>query len=399
MSAGEPAGAPDREVPAPESTWADTVVIGASAAGLATAAMLRARGIAPIVLEQHAHVGHAWRHHYDRLHLHTSKGLSHLPGLGFGRDVPRYATRDQVVRYLERYAAHHGIAPRFGTRVLRIRRAGDAWRTETTQGTFASANVVVATGFNQEPHVPSWPGQDAFNGKVLHSSAYRSGVAFRGERVLVVGFGNSGGEIAIDLHEQGAFPTLAVRSAVNVVPRDLFGIPILAIGIVMSKLPPRLADAVGGGLVRLVVGDLESIGLRRLPHGVQQQIREHGRIPLLDVGTIALARQGAIAIRPGIARFTPSGVAFTDGRAEDFDAVVLATGYRPRLDGILEDASAVLDARGLPRRSGGPTELRGLYFCGFYLSPQGMLREIGAEAKRIARAIRAGAAAHPSARV
>ena len=390
MNAGATSGTAGNEAVAPAATWADTVVIGASAAGLATAAMLRTRDIEPVVLEQHAHVGHAWRTHYDRLHLHTSKGLSHLPGLRFGRDVPRYAARDQVVRYLERYAAHHGIAPRFGARVLRIRRAADEWRTETTHGAFTSANVVVATGFNQEPNVPTWPGEDAFGGKVLHSSAYRSGAAFRGRRVLVVGFGNSGGEIAIDLHEQGAFPTLAVRSPVNVVPRDLLGIPILAIGIVMSRLPPRLADAVGGGLVRLVVGDLESIGLRRLPYGVQQQIREHGRIPLLDVGTIALARQGAIAIRPGIERFTRSGVVFTDGRAEAFDAVVIATGYRPRVDGILEDAAAVLDERGLPRRSGGATALPGLYFCGFYLSPQGMLREIGAEAKRIARAISAG---------
>jgi cation diffusion facilitator CzcD-associated flavoprotein CzcO len=369
----------------------NTLIVGASAAGLATAASLKRQGIDAVVIEEHEHVAHAWRNHYDRLHLHTSKGFSKLPGLAFGAEVPRYPSREQVIAYLESYAAHHGITPQFGERVTRVRLAADGWVTETTRGTHQSRHVVLASGYNRVPTLPTWPGQDRFRGECFHSSQYHNGAPFAGKRVLVVGFGNSGGEIAIDLHESGAFPTLAVRSAVNVVPRDIFGIPILAVGILMSKLPMRLADWLGSFTVRRVIGDLRPLGLRRLPYGAQEQIRVHRRTPLLDIGTIALARAGKIAIRPGIERFTERGVVFTDGRAEEFDTVVLATGYRPAvrelIDAPAELGDALFDQAGVPRASGHPTALPGLWFCGFYPSPRGMLTEISAESRRIAAAI------------
>ena len=97
----------------------DTLVIGASAAGLAAAACLKDAGVAFEVLEATDHVGDAWRHHYDRLHLHTPKSASGLPGLPMPRSWPRYPSRDQVVQYLEHYAGHHGITPHFGTDALR----------------------------------------------------------------------------------------------------------------------------------------------------------------------------------------------------------------------------------------------------------------------------------------
>jgi hypothetical protein len=177
-----------------------------------------------------------------------------------------------------------------------------------------------------------------------------------------------------------------VRSPVNVVPRDLFGIPVLAVGIATRRLPARLADLLGGNLARAMIGDIEELGLRQLPYGPAVQVREHGRIPLLDIGTIDLIRRGRIAVRPGVVRFDGDLVEFDDGRRESFSAVVLATGYRPALDEFLTVADDVTNDSGVPRASGREVA-DGLYLCGFYVSPAGMLREIGIEAKRIARSI------------
>jgi cation diffusion facilitator CzcD-associated flavoprotein CzcO len=366
---------------------ANTVVVGASAAGLATAACLSRLNVAHVILEQRAHVADAWRHHYDRLHLHTTRGLSGLPYHPMPTTYPKYPSREQVVAYLEEYARRFSIEPRFEQKVRSVRQDGDGWLTETEQGLeIASRNVVVATGYTRVPFEATWPGRDGFRGEIVHSSRYDNGRRFRGKRVLVVGFGNSGGEIAIDLHEHGAMPTISVRSAVNVIPRDLFGLPILAVGLVMGALPARVADALAKPLLQASIGDIAELGLRKLPYGPNVQIREHARIPLLDVGTIALVRKGHIRVAPGIRRFTPEGVEFDDGVVASFDGVVMATGYRPALADFIEGAERVTNEHGVPRESGNEM-LPGLYFCGFYVSPTGMLREISIEARRIAASI------------
>lgn len=250
-----------------------------------------------------------------------------------------------------------------------------------------SPTVVVTTGYTRKPNIPVWPGQEHFQGRLLHSSAYRSGERYRGQRVLVVGFGNSGGEIALDLWEHGAQPEIAVRSPVNVVPRDLLGIPILGWSLVLARLPSRVADLLAAPLLRLAVGDLRPYGLRQLPYGPITQIKEHGRIPLLDIGTLKLIKQGKLAVRPGIERLTATEVVFSDGRQQLFDAIILATGYRPELADFLKPVARVIDEQGVPHVSGRETALPGLYFCGFYVSPMGMLREIGIEAQQISHQI------------
>jgi hypothetical protein len=178
----------------------------------------------------------------------------------------------------------------------------------------------------------------------------------------------------------------AVRNAVNVIGRDLFGIPILALGIVMRPLPTKLADAMTRPLTKAMVGDIEALGLRRLPYGPNEQIRRHGRIPVLDIGTLRLIRKGQIAVRPGIDRLDGEDVVFTDGRRENFHAIVLATGFRPALEEILGDTHPFAAELGHASVSG--AEARpGLWLCGFYVSPTGMLRQIGIEARKIAREI------------
>jgi indole-3-pyruvate monooxygenase len=142
----------------------------------------------------------------------------------------------------------------------------------------------------------------------------------------------------------------------------------------------------------LTVGDIEKLGFSKLPYGPIEQIRSHKRIPLLDIGTIPLIRNGMIKLVPAVTRFTADGVEFSDGRTGEFDAVVLATGYRPAVADFLRDTTDALDDDGAPRVSG-QAAVEGLYFCGFHVSPTGMLREIGIEAERIADAIVHGARA------
>ena len=170
-------------------------------------------------------------------------------------------------------------------------------------------------------------------------------------------------------------------------PSRLQVIPILTIGIAQRKLPPRWVDALNAPLLRVVVGDLRRYGLRPSPHGPLSQIQRNARIPLIDVGTIRLIKRGQIIVYPGIERFTEDGVIFTDGKQRKFAAVVLATGYRPRVNAFLEGASTLHDENGAPSSSGCETQVPGLYFCGFYVSPTGMLREIALEARRISYAI------------
>ena len=367
---------------------ADTLIIGASAAGLATAAALKERGQRFEILEASDAVASSWRKHYDRLHLHTPKSASSLPGLKMPPAWPRYATREQVIEYLERYQAHHGLQPHFGQPVTRLERQDGEWLATTSSGEWRARSVVVATGANRQPVRPEWPGLDAYQGQVLHSSEYRNGDPWKGRPVLVVGFGNSACEQAIDLVERGALPHLSVRSAVNVIPRDVLGvIPVLQLGILMQHLPPAVADAMAAPMIRLTVGDIGKLGLRKLPYGPNTQMAKDKHIPLLDIGTIAHIRAGRIAVHGAIERFTPDGVVFADGTELDVDAVVLATGYRPGLDEFLTDWKQVCDEQGLPLVSGRATALPGLFFCGQFISPAGMLREIRIESRRIAALI------------
>ena len=360
-----------------------TVVLGAGPSGLAVAACLKRRGLDFVLLDRAPAVGNAWRHHYRRLHLHTVKRHSALPGLAFPEHFPTYPSRQQVVDYLESYAAHHGLAPRLGVTVESARRTDDRWHVVTDQGELHARNLVVATGYNHTPVVPSWPG--AFNGTAVHSSEYADGAPYAGQRVLVVGSGNSGAEIAIDLWEHGAQVWLCVRGPIHVAPRDVGKLPAQVVGIAYSKLPWRVANAMSQVLVRAAIPDLGKYGLTRPKMGPVEMVVKHGRVALLDVGTLALIEQGHLTVVPGIERFDGADLCFVDGQRLPFDAMVLATGYRAALGDYLHVGDETLNDRGLPRWHGRPCPPHpGLFFCGYANPISGLLRESGIEAKRVA---------------
>jgi hypothetical protein len=303
--------------------------------------------------------------------------------------VPRYPSRQQVVDYLTQYADRNAVKPRFGVEVCRIRRQEGRFCVDTSSGALQPRFVVVATGYNGVANRPEWPGLEHFTGPVVHSCDYQDPLPFAGKRTLVAGCGNSGAEIALDLAEHAVEVTIVLRGPVHVVPRDLFGRPSQQTSVMLSRLPVVARDAIVGPILRLAVGDLSRWGIVRPKLGPNRMIEEQGRVPLLDVGTIAMVKAGRIRVRPGVREVSGDLVQFADGSESAFDAIVLATGYKPGLERFIDGFAAISDARGRPHRFGAETAIPGLFFVGFRNPPTGALREIGLEAPRVAAAIAA----------
>jgi hypothetical protein len=365
----------------------NTLVIGASISGLALAASLQKQGIEYIIIEKESQAVAPWRNHYDRLHLHTNKRVSNLPYKKFDNTIPQYPTRQQVVDYLEDYQKEFKIDPVFNSEARSVKRGDGYWLTETNNETFRSKYVIMATGPFGEPKPVNFKGMETFPGKLIHSYAYKTGKSFKGQKVLVVGFGNSACEISIDLYEQGALPSMSVRSPVNVIPRDILGIPILEISQLMSRMPPRIADMVNAPLMRLLFGDITKLGLKKMPYGPFEQIQKDGNVPVLDIGIIKHIRKGHIKIYQDIDHLEGSTVHFINSKKENFDAIVAGIGYYQNAAEIVradktrfEDLRSCVDKQKYFGKDG-------LYFCGFWIGPRGQIHEISLDAQKISKDI------------
>ncbi|GAA0601131.1 NAD(P)/FAD-dependent oxidoreductase [Streptomyces crystallinus] len=368
-------------------------VIGAGPGGLAVAAALRGRGVRAVVLEKADAVGDSWRHHYDRLRLHTTRRLSALPGLKMPRSFGRWVARADVVRYLEKYAEVHELEIVTGVEVSRVERveADGGWLLHATGGRRLTGRaVVVATGYNHTPHLPEWPGADAYTGTLLHAGQYTSPAPYAGKDVLVVGAGNTGAEIAVDLAEGGAGRVrLAVRTAPHILRRSTAGWPAQASGILVRRLPVPLVDRAAGALARVSVPDLADKGLPRPEKGLYARVRG-GAIPVQDVGLIAAVQSGRVEPVAAVGSFEGAKVVLADGTRISPEVVVAATGYRRALEGLVGHLG-VLDGRGRPTAHGGRSApgTPGLYFTGFTNPISGMLRELAIDARKIAKAVAA----------
>ncbi|GGX89401.1 flavin-containing monooxygenase [Streptomyces anandii] len=366
-------------------------VIGGGPGGLAAAYALRARGIRAVVLERSDRVGASWRGHYDRLRLHTTRRLSALPGLPMPRRFGRWVARDDVVRYLEKYAEHHQLEIVTGVEVSRVERTADGtgWLLRASGGReLTGGAVVVATGHNHTPRVPDWPGRDTYSGEFLHASAYRNPGPYAGRDVLVVGVGNTGAEIAVDLVEGGAARVrLAVRTAPHIVRRSTAGWAAQYTGVLCRRLPVALVDRLARPLARLSVPDLSAHGLPRPGTGLYSRVNE-GSIPVQDVGLIDAVRRGRVQVVAAVDGFEDGKVVLADGSRIEPDAVIAATGYVRALEGLVGHLG-VLDPRGRPAVHGAhtPPGAPGLYFTGFTNPISGMFRELAIDAERIAKAI------------
>ncbi|MEM6803596.1 MAG: NAD(P)/FAD-dependent oxidoreductase [Bacteroidota bacterium] len=348
-------------------TTTDILIIGAGPAGLACAGRLRKAGIDFLMLEKSNEIGHSWVNHYDRLHLHTVKELSHLPHIEFPENYPRYVPREKLVRYMEEYAKEMRIEPLFEEEVAEISKTeNDQWLIQTKKdSTFQASQVIIATGVNRVPNVPSWTGQDSFKGEIIHSRKYKNPQPFMGKKVLVIGMGNTGAELALDLAEHGIETYISVRSPISVVPRDLNGRPVQTTSKKLAKLPFGFGDWLGTQIRKIYFGNLSKYNLESSKMHPAVQLRETGKTPVVDIGTIQAIKDGKIKVLKGINKFSETGIHFKNGEHHDFDAVILATGYKAKVEDFLERGEEVLDKYACPKAAIGEGYHEGIYFVGF----------------------------------
>ncbi|MED6223467.1 trkA [Stylosanthes scabra] len=323
------------------------VIVGAGPSGLATAACLREQGVPFVVLERQDCIASLWQKRtYDRLKLHLPKQFCQLPKLPFPQDFPEYPSKKQFIEYLESYANHFDINPHFNQSVQSARydQTSGFWRVKTLSSAgrneveYICRWLVVATGENAECVVPEIDGLSGFQGEVIHACDYKSGERFRGKNVLVVGCGNSGMELALDLVNHQASPSMVVRSSVHVLPREVLGKSTFELAVTMLRwLPLWLVDKLMLLLAWLVLGNVEKYGLKRPSMGPLEMKNTKGKTPVLDIGTLDKIRSGEIKVVPGIERFNGGQVELVDGQKLDVDAVVLATGYRSNVPSWLQE--------------------------------------------------------------
>lgn len=359
------------------------LIIGAGPAGLATAASLASRGIAYRLLERGPAAGHTWANLYDSLVLHTGRHMSTLPGRRFPAGTPLFPSRADFVRYLGEYAAAFALHVECGVEVRALKRSAHGWVAIAADGARVEGSAaVVCTGIVANPRIPALPGRERFRGRVLHSSAYRNPAPFTGERVLVVGVGNSGGEIASELGRAGVDVTILVRSGAHVVPREIAGIPIQYLSRLVRTLPRPAQEWVTRQVQRLGERRRGPPVIPRPPHSALDAI------PLIGFHLVDAIRAGLVRVRLGeLAALTETGVQLRDGSEERFDTILLATGFSPALD-LLGDLVR-RDPRGFAERRDRVTsaDQPGLYFVGHNYDASGGLANIRRDARLAARRI------------
>ncbi len=345
------------------TTRYDVLVLGAGQAGLAAGYQLQRARLSFAILEGAPEVGGSWPRYYDSLTLFSPAGRSSLPEMPFPGNRHHYPQRDQVVAYLRAYAHHFQLPIITDTQVVRVERTGQGFLVLTTDGRrYQSRAVIAATGAFHRPHIPKLPGQSDFGGQVLHAAAYRNPAPFQGQRVVVVGAGNSAIQIGVEFAKV-ARVTLATREPIRFRRQKLLGQDVHHWAWLL--------------------------GLDRLPLGAW--VARAAATGVLDAGVYQAAiAAGQPERRPMFTQFTATGVVWPDGSEEKVDTVIYATGYRPNLD-YLTDLGA-LDAGGRPfHRRGVSTTVPGLAYVG--LSNQSTyasatLRGVGPDAAYVVRRLR-----------
>jgi cation diffusion facilitator CzcD-associated flavoprotein CzcO len=363
----------------------DVLVVGAGPAGLAVARELTRAGLRPRVVDGAARVAQPWRDRHDMLHLNTHSRFSALPGLRFPRAAGAFPYRDDVVRYLEDYARRLPVDIDWGVAVNRVDPQDGHWVARSGAGDLAARDIVLATGPDHVPVRPRWPGEAEFRGEVRHAADVRRPRDLAGRRVLIVGGGNSGVDLAGALLRVGVGKLwVSVRHGVTIIPRRLGPVPVHPLGVFARGAPVRVQDLTVGLTSRLAFGDLGRLGYPPPQQGAASLFAARGISPAADDGFVAALRRGAAAVVGPVTRFARDGVVLADGQRLDSDVVVCATGYRPGLEPLVGHLD-VLDDRGRPVAVPGPVDgWPGLWFAGQRPPFHGNLYERGPEARRLA---------------
>ncbi len=311
----------------------DVLIIGAGQAGLAAAWHLRKRKLSFLILEADEAVGGSWKHYYDSLVLFSPARYSSLPGMRFPRTAGAYPVKEEVISYLQRYAEKFQFPVKFNCRVASVNKNGDLFTVHTEDGdTYLASSVIVASGGFATPYIPEIEGMDGFSGEISHAYSYKNPAPFLNKKVLVVGGGNSGVQIAYDLAPH-INVTLATKGKIPFYPKKTYGIDnhfwLWFKGLDQQK---TLNDE--GGAV-------------------------------IDDGTYQRAIANCqIKHQEMFDAFYSDGVVWADGRRSAFDAIIFATGYRPTVS-YLSGISGALNDEGRPVQEAGiSTNVAGLYYVG-----------------------------------
>lgn len=352
-------------------------IIGAGSSGMAAAKALHARGVPFEGFEIGSDIGGMWRYQNDNglssayrsLHIDTSRGNLGYPDHPLPDDYPDFPSHEQVLAWLESYAARFDLKRhfRFGCKVTSVAPEPDGqWRVQLADGEVRRYRaVIVANGHLSDPRMASFPG--AFDGEQIHSHHYRTATPFADKNVLIIGIGNSAVDIAVDVCKSARRTLLSTRRSAWVMPKYIMGIPVDRwSGFFMRKL--RLPTPVSRTIVRWlaygVVGDQTRFGVPRPQHAIW---REHTTI---SQELLSYCGHGWIRVKPNVRQLANDQVEFEDGSSEPVDAIIYATGYRtsfPFLDSQLFQVTDEVPA--LYRRIAHP-QLPGLFFVGL-LQPVG----------------------------
>ncbi|KAH7517136.1 hypothetical protein FEM48_Zijuj09G0030300 [Ziziphus jujuba var. spinosa] len=351
------------------------IIVGAGPSGLATAGCLTRLSIRHIILEREDCFGSLWKKYsYERLHLHLGKQFCELPHFSFPRSCPTYVPRKQFIQYLDDYVSHFNVNPLYKRTVQSaiFDRVSGNWKLKAKNGDsgeieeYVGRFLVVATGETTDPYIPDIEGLGSFNGEVIHSTGYRSGMEFSNKSVLVVGSGNSGMEIALDLANHGAKTSIIVRSPVHFLSRRM-----VYLGLILLKhLPCNIVDSLMVMLSKLVYGDLAKYGIKRPSEGPFFMKVKYGKYPVIDVGTYEKIKSGEIEVLSAeIGSIKGQEVVLKNGKSYNYDSIVFCTGFKRSTHLWLQGGEDLLSEDGISKSSGWMGK-NGLYCVG--LSRKGL---------------------------
>lgn len=373
-----------------QSSGQNAIVIGAGLSGLTAAHALAQRGVSVTVLESSDRVADPWRARHPQLRLNIHRHFAGLPGCPPPDTDGPFLRRDTVVNHLEDYARDLQVPIHFGIAVTGIGRAGSRWRLDTDSEAYECDNVIIATGRDRIPHIPDWKGRDLFSGELIHAADLGDVSRFDGKRVLVVGAGNSGGDVLNHLtRHQPSEVLISVRHGPAIVPTRVLGFPLHRAAGLFAALPVGVLDPAFRLMQWLFFGNLNQYGLTSHPDGGGTRLLRDGVAFAMDDGFVAAIRSGRFRVAGQITGFQRRKVEFTNGKSFHADTVICATGYRTGLEPLLAHLP-VLDGCGVPLHPSGEPDPdhQGLWFIGYRPGFHGYFHAAAASARQIADGIR-----------
>ena len=341
----------------------DVLIIGGGQAGLAAAYFLAKHGLSYRILDKGREIGESWKSRYDSLMLFTPRNYSELPGLSLPGNPNGFPAKDEIAAALKRYAEDHQLNIQLNTEVIALKKIDDEFQAETNRGSFTARHVIVATGPFQNPYIPPMSDQLDRSVTQLHSAHYRNPADLQPGSVLVVGCGNSGAQIAVELSRSHRV-VLSAGHRVNFMPLSIFGKSIFwwfdALGILNAPSDSRI-----GRMVRKRPDPVFGFELKRL------------------------LKEESIMIKPKTIGADKRTVYFSDGTAMEAVNIIWATGFRPDYGWLrIQDA---LDMDGKPLHERGVSPVKGLYYVGLPWQTSrnsALIGGVGRDAKAIAENIR-----------